>query len=261
LVTTLAWGIIPHFICNPCYFDDLLSIVKWKKIGFQLFHSKAQKYWLFWTTFGGIFFSFFVSLKIAIFEDMKKYENANKGKNIQPKRQKWFQITNIFALLNEKAEIKNFVILLLKVVHYFNIDCNWNEGLSLERGVVPNLFSSWPCNDNVHQHLNIDFRSIIISCCIKSFIYKYNSQRTLFSGNQCRSRQQILWQEKEAYEVNEIFWWLGKKSINMSTSYPKFNMLRLTTKTSLTSFLIIAHNCVNICEIFVWKHVYSSLFP
>jgi len=38
--------------------------------------------------------------------------------------QKLFQITNIFALLNKKAQIQNFVILLLKVGHHFNIDCN-----------------------------------------------------------------------------------------------------------------------------------------
>jgi len=55
--------------------------------------------------------------------------------------QKYFQITNIFALLNKKAEIQNFVILPLKIGHYFNIDCNWNGGLSLKQGVVPNLIN------------------------------------------------------------------------------------------------------------------------
>jgi len=49
--------------------------------------------------------------------------------------QKLFQITNIFALLNKKTEIQNFVILLLKVGHHFNR--NWNEGLSLKRGSHP----------------------------------------------------------------------------------------------------------------------------
>jgi len=40
-----------------------------------------------------------------------------------------FQITNIFALLNKKAQIQTFFILLLKVRHHFNIDYPSNEGL------------------------------------------------------------------------------------------------------------------------------------
>jgi len=49
---------------------------------------------------------------------MKNYEN---GKNVQPKV---VPNNQYFALLNKKAEIQNFVILLLKVGHNFNID--WN---------------------------------------------------------------------------------------------------------------------------------------
>jgi len=62
-----------------------------------------------------------MSLKIAIFGDMENYENRKKEKMFN---QKLFQITNILALLNKKAEIQNFVILQLKVGHHFNIYCN-----------------------------------------------------------------------------------------------------------------------------------------
>jgi len=43
---------------------------------------------------------------------------------MEKKEQMFNQKTIIFALLNKKAEIQNFVILLLKVGHHFNID--WN---------------------------------------------------------------------------------------------------------------------------------------
>jgi len=52
-------------------------------------------------------------------EKLRKWKKKEKIFN-----QKLFQITNIFALLNKKDEIQNFVILLLKVDHHFNIDCN-----------------------------------------------------------------------------------------------------------------------------------------
>jgi len=57
--------------------------------------------------------------------------------------QKLFQITNIFALLNKKAEIHNFVILLLKVGHHFNIDWNWIEEFSLKRGGCAQPDNMW----------------------------------------------------------------------------------------------------------------------
>jgi len=61
-----------------------------------------------------------MSRKIAIFGDIKNHENGKKKVRLKvvPNNQYFC------AFKLKKVEIQNFVILLLKVGHHFNID--WN---------------------------------------------------------------------------------------------------------------------------------------